>query len=59
MAIAVRFDLDLIQYDIVNAFVNADLNQEIFMRMPPGYRTSGKILLLQKALYRLREAPLL
>jgi hypothetical protein len=59
MAIAARFDLELIQYDVVNAFVNADLNQEVYMRMPPGYRMAGMILQLQKALYGLREAPLL
>ena len=59
MAIAAQFDLELIQYDVVNAFVNADLNQEVYMKMPPGYRKPGMILLLRKALYGLREAPLL
>lgn len=37
MAIAARFDLELLQYDAVNAFVNADLKQDIYMRMPPGF----------------------
>lgn len=59
MAIAARFDLELIQYDAVNAFVNARLKKDIFMRMPPGYRKPGTILKLQKALYGLRESPLL
>ena len=59
MAIAARFDLELFQYDVVNAFVNADLNQEVYMKMPLGYRKPGMILLLRKALYGLREAPLL
>jgi hypothetical protein len=59
MAIAARFDLELIQYDAVNAFVNARLPYNIYMRMPPGYRLRGKILHLQKALYGLRESPLL
>ncbi|KAL6362809.1 hypothetical protein LRP88_04119 [Fusarium phalaenopsidis] len=59
IAIAARFDLDLIQYDAVNAFVNARLDKKILMRMPPGYRKAGKILLIQKALYGLRESPLL
>jgi hypothetical protein len=59
MAIAARFDLELIQYNVVNAFVNADLNQEVYMKMPPGYRKPGMILLLRKALYGLQEAPLL
>lgn len=59
IAIAARFDLDLIQYDAVNAFVNAKLDRHILMKMPPGYRSPGKILLIQKALYGLRESPLL
>ncbi|KAL3712549.1 hypothetical protein TMatcc_001248 [Talaromyces marneffei ATCC 18224] len=59
MAIAARFDLELKQYDAVNAFVNAKLDEEIFMRMAPGYRESGKIYQLNKALYGLRRSPLL
>src|SRR5271156_4515611 len=59
MAIAARFDLELIQYDVVNAFVNAELAQEIYMRMSPGYRKGGVVLRLRKALYGLRQAPLL
>lgn len=59
MATAARFDLELIQYDAVNAFVNAKLTQDVYMRMPPGYRTPGTILKLEKALYGLRISPLL
>jgi hypothetical protein len=59
MAIAARFDLELIQYDAVNAFVNAKLDRTVFMRMPQGYRKPGMILMLRKALYGLRESPLL
>jgi len=51
MAIAARFDLELKQYDDVNAFVHASLDEEIYMRKPPGYRNDGKILKLNKALY--------
>ena len=59
MAIAARFDLELIQYDAINAFVNAKLDETIFMRMPPGYKKPNTVLLLQKALYGLRRSPLL
>ncbi|KAJ8131105.1 hypothetical protein O1611_g2520 [Lasiodiplodia mahajangana] len=59
MAIAAKFDLELKQYDAANAFVNATLDKEIYMKMPPGYRKSGTLLRLQKALYGLRESPLL
>lgn len=59
MAIAARFDLELLQYDVVNAFVNAFLDRDIYMRMPPGYRRPGRVLKLKKALYGLRCSPLL
>ncbi|RYP68913.1 hypothetical protein DL771_006402 [Monosporascus sp. 5C6A] len=59
MAIAARFDLELKQYDAVNAFVNANLPYEVFIKTPPGYPQRGKILLIRKALYGLKESPLL
>jgi hypothetical protein len=59
VAIAAKFDLELIQYDAVNAFVNADLDEEVFMKSPPGHRKPGKILSLNKALFGLRKSPLL
>ena len=57
MAIAARFDLELKQYDAVNAFVHAPLDNRVYMRMPPGYREHGKIYRLNKAVYGLRKAP--
>jgi hypothetical protein len=59
MAIAARFNLELVQYDVVNAFVNAKLPYDLFMSMPTGYRRPGKILKLNKALYGLRASPIL
>jgi Reverse transcriptase (RNA-dependent DNA polymerase) len=59
MAIAARFDLELLQFDIVNAFVNAELPYDVFMTMPLAYRKPGMLLRLNKALYGLRVSPLL
>jgi hypothetical protein len=59
IAIAARFDLELIQYDAINAFVNANLDEEVYMKMPPGQRRHDTILKLNKALYGLRKSPLL
>ncbi|EED11464.1 hypothetical protein TSTA_007540 [Talaromyces stipitatus ATCC 10500] len=59
MAIAARFNLELKQYNAVNAFVNAILDEEMFIRMAPRYREPGKIYQLNKALYGLRRSPLL
>uniref|UniRef100_A0A093V6S6 Copia protein n=1 Tax=Talaromyces marneffei PM1 TaxID=1077442 RepID=A0A093V6S6_TALMA len=60
MAIAARFDLEMAQYDAVNAFVHAPIQETVFMRIPPGYRHlyPGTILKLNKALYGLRTSPL-
>ena len=59
MAIAAHFGLELKQYDAVNAFVNADLDKEMYIRMAPGYCEPRKIYLLNKALYGLCQSPLL
>ena len=59
MAAAARHDLELTQYDVTNAFVNASLpaSSEIYMRQPPGHRHGGSVLRLQKALYGLKQSP--
>ena len=51
--------LELEQMDAFNAFVHCDLDEVVYMRMPPGYEKSGKILRLRKALYGLRRSPLI
>jgi hypothetical protein len=59
ISIAARFDLEMVQYDVVNAFVHAPIDRDIVMRMPPGYRKAGTMLMLNKALYSLRISLLL
>src|SRR5579871_1963199 len=59
MALVAAFDLDVIQLDAVNAFVNADLDEEIYITRPDGYKEPLKhsCLKLRKALYGLRKSP--
>ncbi|KAF6517865.1 hypothetical protein HZS61_008144 [Fusarium oxysporum f. sp. conglutinans] len=59
VALANRFDYEMLQYDAVNAFVHATIDEDIYMEMPMGYRKKGRILKLRKALYGLRRSPLL
>jgi Reverse transcriptase (RNA-dependent DNA polymerase) len=59
LAIAAKFDLELKQLDVVNAFVNCELDEVVFMKMPPGFEEYGKVCRLRKALYGLRRSPLL
>ena len=37
MAIAAKYDLEVKQFDVTNAFVHARLNQEVYMRIPYSY----------------------
>jgi len=46
MVIAVRFNLELKQYDMVNIFINTQLKDIIYIRIPPGYKSLKKILRL-------------
>ena len=59
MAITAQFDLETRQLDVVNAFVNCELDEVVYMRLPPGFEKPGKVFLLRKALYGLRRSPLL
>ena len=59
LAVVAKFDLETLQLDAVNAFVHADLDETVFMRMPPGYGEQGRVLKLNRALYGLRRSPLL
>jgi hypothetical protein len=45
--------------DTVNAFVHYTLDETVFMKFSPGFEKPGKVIRLQKALYRLRQSPIL
>nr|CEG03241.1 unnamed protein product [Fusarium acuminatum CS5907] len=60
MALAAHFDLEIIQMDIKNAFVNAvrgPNDEPVTCRMPPGVDRPGYVLELHRALYGLRDSP--
>jgi DNA-binding CsgD family transcriptional regulator len=59
MAVVAKFDLETIQLNAINAFVNADLNELMYMRTPPGFPVKNHVLRLNRALYGLRRSPLL
>ena len=57
VAMSVNLGLKLTQYDISNAFLNGDLEEDVYMETPPGYKDpDGKVWKLLKGLYGLKQA---
>ena len=61
MALVAAFDLETQQYDVVNAFVNSELETPIACHYPEGFLPNDctQTLLIRRALYGLPESPLL
>ena len=57
LSIVAILDLECHQMDVATAFLNGELNEEIYMRPPVGYGTPGKVWKLKKSLYGLKQAP--
>ena len=60
ISIAALFNLEIHQMDVKTAFLNGDLNEEIYMEQPEGFVVSGqekKVCRLVKSLYGLKQAP--
>ena len=60
LTLAVQYDLQLNQMDVVTAFLNGNLEETIYMQQPDGYIQQGKELLvckLNKSLYGLKQSP--
>ena len=59
MAIAAYFNLDIYQFDAINAFCNALIDELIYIRYPDGFQVPGSCLKLLKALYGMPRSALL
>ncbi len=62
LSLAAQHGLKLVQLDFTNAFVNSDLPDNLYIKIPEGLQTNethGKVYKLEKSLYGLRQAPAL
>nr|GEU88987.1 zinc finger, CCHC-type [Tanacetum cinerariifolium] len=60
LALAAIHDLVIHQVDVKTAFLNGDLDEEIYMKQPEGFVMYGhenKVCKLKKSLYGLKQAP--
>jgi len=60
LSIAANLNWPLLQFDVKNAFLHGDLEEEVYMDSPPGYSVTmgkNKVCKLQRALYGLKQSP--
>ena len=60
LALVAQLDLELVQMDVKTAFLHGDLEEEIYMNQPDGFKVAGKekmVCKLEKSLYGLKQSP--
>ncbi|RVW53975.1 Retrovirus-related Pol polyprotein from transposon RE1 [Vitis vinifera] len=59
LSLVAHYNWQLLQYDVKNAFLHGDLDEEIYMNIAPGFEenTGNKVCKLKKALYGLKQSP--
>lgn len=59
IALSVELDLKINHLDVTAAFLNGELSETVYMEQPKGFEragTEGKVCLLKKAIYGLKQA---
>eukprot|EP00984_Skeletonema_dohrnii_P020648 scaffold10125_cov108-Skeletonema_dohrnii-CCMP3373.AAC.4 len=57
LILATQLDLKSYSADVSCAFLHSDIDSEVYVEMPRGFKQPGKCLRLLKSLYGLRQAP--
>ena len=59
MALVAHYDLELHQMDVKTAFLNGDLDEDVYMDQLEGFSVKGKeqlVCKLKKSIYGLKQA---
>ena len=62
LTVTAELDYEVLMLDVQTAFLNADVEEEVYVKMAPGYETHDKSgvpfrMKLNKSLYGLRQSP--
>ncbi|KAE8731219.1 Detected protein of unknown function [Hibiscus syriacus] len=60
LSLAANLDCTLRQFDVKNAFLNGELEEEVFMEVPLGFdelKKDGRVCKLKKSIYGLKQSP--
>jgi len=60
VAVAIKHNWSMYQLDVKSAFLNGELEEEVYVSQPPGFEIKGKedyVYKLDKALYGVKQAP--
>nr|KYP52900.1 Retrovirus-related Pol polyprotein from transposon TNT 1-94 [Cajanus cajan] len=60
LSLAANYGWNLQQFDVKNAFLHGEIEEEIYMELPPGYgekTAANTVCKLKKALYGLKQSP--
>jgi hypothetical protein len=57
LSLVAKWDHEVAQFDVPTAFLNAVVDEDIYMELPEGYEQAGMVCKLQKSLYGLKQAP--
>ena len=60
LALVAQFNMELVQWDVKTTFLHGDLEEEIYITQPEGFKVAGKenwVCKLSKSLYGLKQSP--
>jgi len=60
LALVAQLNMELVQLDVKTAFLHGDLEEEIYMTQPEGFKVAGKeklVCKLKRSLYGLKQSP--